>query len=398
MKSPPRDGVAAVVVPPAPRVIPKAAATKRPVRTHAGGGRHLSAGWGHTCAVLATGMVKCWGQGGDGQLGLGFKDRGGDRNGMGSALPPVDVGTGRTAVAVSAGGLHTCAVLDTGAVKCWGEADHGKLGLGDTKNRGGQPNEMGDALPAVDLGTGRTAVAVAAGGMHTCALLDTGAVKCWGDGTYGPLGFADQENRGDNPNEMGDALPPVDLGPGRTAVAVSAGASHSCALLDTGAVKCWGADWHGARGLGAPTKRDGEPAQIGDAFPAVDLGPGRTAVAVSAGQGYTCAVLDTGAVKCWGAGFYGALGLGDINHRGNDPTEMGDALPAVDLGAGRTAVAVSASEEHTCALLATGAIKCWGRGNRGQLGLGDQRDRGDEPNEMGDALPAVDLGGRVEGR
>jgi alpha-tubulin suppressor-like RCC1 family protein len=131
---------------------------------------------------------------------------------MGDNLPAVDLGTGSRAVAVSAGALHTCALLDTGAVKCWGEGAYGRLGLGDAKNRGTGPKEMGDALPAVDLGARRTAVAVRAGGYHTCAILDGGGVACWGRGAEGQLGVGDTKGRGGRPNEMGDALPVVDLG------------------------------------------------------------------------------------------------------------------------------------------------------------------------------------------
>jgi alpha-tubulin suppressor-like RCC1 family protein len=288
---------------------------------------------------------------------------------------------------VSAGADYTCAVLRTGAVKCWGAGD--KLGLGDHENRGDDPNEMGDALPAVELGKGRTAISVSAGAEHTCAVLDSGAVKCWGAGSYGTLGLGDTKARGYAPNELGDALPAVDLGTGRTALAVSAGSSHTCAVLDTGAVKCWGRGAEGPLGLGDDKTRGDNPKEMGDALPAVNLGGGGRAVAVTAGVRHTCALLDTGAVKCWGRG------TEDRQARGADPNQLGDALPAVDLGAGRTAVAVSAGYSHTCALLDTGAVKCWGYGAEGQLGLGDKKARGRKPNEMGDALPAVNLGGLV---
>jgi len=70
---------------------------------------------------------------------------------------------------------------------------------------------------------------------------------------------------------------------------------------------------------------------------------------------------------------------------------MGDALPAVDLGAGRSATAITVEDNRACAILQDGAIKCWGANSIGSLGLGDTEGRGDEPGEMGDALPLVDL-------
>lgn len=81
-------------------------------------------------------------------------------------------------------------------MKCWGNNGLAQLGIGDTQNRGDGSGEMGGNLPAVDLGTGRTAVAIAAGQVHTCAVLDNGAVRCWGRNGLGRLGFGDTENRG----------------------------------------------------------------------------------------------------------------------------------------------------------------------------------------------------------
>ena len=98
-------------------------------------------------------------------------------------------------------------------------------------------------------------------------------------------------------------------------------------------------------------------------------------------------------MKCWGGNDRGQLGLGDTDHRGDAPFEMGDNLPFVDLGPGAEAAWLATQENHTCALLVDGRLKCWGANDDGQLGVGDTADRGDEAGEMGDALPAVDLGG-----
>jgi len=97
-------------------------------------------------------------------------------------------------------------------------------------------------------------------------------------------------------------------------------------------------------------------------------------------------------VKCWGSNYSGQLGLGDTNNRGDGPGEMGDNLPAVDLGTGRTATAISCKNSYCCALLDNKSVKCWGYNGSGQLGLGDTNNRGDASGEMGDNLPAVDLG------
>jgi alpha-tubulin suppressor-like RCC1 family protein len=190
---------------------------------------------------------------------------------------------------------------------------------------------MGDNLPTVNLGTGRTALAISRG-YHACVLLNGGDIKCWGMNSHGQLGLGDTNVRGDNPGEMGDNLPTVNLGTGKTATAVVVGIRHTCALLNDGTVKCWGGDSNssGAVGLGDTNSRGDNPGEMGDNLPVVNLGTGKTAVAISSHGGYhTCALLNDGTVKCWGANESGQLGLGDIANRGDGPGEMGDALPNV---------------------------------------------------------------------
>jgi alpha-tubulin suppressor-like RCC1 family protein len=364
-----------------------------PVISLGGDVKQVAGGGDHTCALLTTGAVKCWGGGPQGQLGLGDTNSQGDQDGeMGAALPAVDLGSGRKATAVAAGEFHSCAILDNGQVKCWGDNEHGELGVGDTENRGDNPHEMGNNLDAVKLGTGRTAKAITVGAYHTCALLDNSQMKCWGWGGLGQLGLGDSASHGDGTGAMGDALPAVDLGTGRSARQITAGNRHTCALLDDGTVKCWGYAWYGQIGTGDQVNRGDGAAEMGDALHPVDLGTGRTAVAVRAEFNTTCAVLDDGSLKCWGANDAGQLGLGDTNNRGDGAAEMGDNLDAIDVGSGRTVVAVAPGFMHTCARLDDGAVKCWGNATHGQLGLGDTTTRGDGAGEMGDALPAVDLG------
>ena len=276
----------------------------------------------------------------------------------------------RAAAVIAAGAEHTCTRLSDGSVKCWGRNDHGQLGQGDTVNRGFEVGTMGDDLPPVDLGTGRTALAVAAGIGHTCALLDDHMVKCWGSNVSGQLGQGDTADRGDGPGELGDNLAAIDLGTGRTATAIASGGYHNCAILDDASVKCWGYDNFGELGLGYFEITGDEAGEMGDTLPAIDLGTGRTATAIAAGLAHTCAILDDGTAKCWGANTHGELGQGDTDHRGNND-DMGDTLPAIDLGTGRTAAAISAGIAHTCALLDDYSLKCWGSNDLGQLGQGD---------------------------
>ena len=191
---------------------------------------------------------------------------------------------------------------------------------------------MTDGWPSqsVQLGTGRTALALTGQLYAYCALLDDASIKCWGYGSEGALGLGDNNNRGNN-NDMGDALSAVSLGTGRTAVAVSGLSSGACAILDTGAVKCWGSNAHGMLGVGDTTARGATAASLGDSLPPVDLGTGRTARQLAGGSGFVCALLDNGLVKCWGDNSAGALGLGDLQPRGDRPGTLGDALPYAQL-------------------------------------------------------------------
>jgi len=352
----------------------------------------VAAGNSHACARFNNGTVKCWGNNQSGQLGTGIPANVGDEpNELGGNLPLVDLGTGRTAVALACGAGHTCARLDNNQVKCWGSNDQGQLGLGDTVNRGLAAGTMGDALPTVDLGTGRTAVGLAAGSSFTCATLDDGTLKCWGVNFGGQLGLGDALSRGIGPGQMGDALPAVDLGPSPVA-GISLGSAHVCARLDDGTLKCWGDNVFGRLGLGDSIGRGALPNDMGANLAAVDLGAGRTVLQVGTGISHTCARLDDGTVKCWGFNFDGQLGLGDQGTRGNAAGTMGNNLVPVPLGAGTAVAELAVGALHNCARLISGTLKCWGQNTTGQLGVGDTTSRGAVFTDLGDNLPPVDLG------
>jgi len=130
----------------------------------------------------------------------------------------VDLGAGFVADEVALGGLHSCARASDGRVKCWGSNASAQLGIWDRRGPGRKPGldptppAMGDGLPAVDLGAGVKAPAIAAGNSRSCAIVEkdgAAGIKCWGSGE---LGLGDENPRGRQAGEMGDALPFVDLG------------------------------------------------------------------------------------------------------------------------------------------------------------------------------------------
>ena len=327
----------------------------------------MSAGGYHTCAILDNGDMKCWGYDSNGQLG----DGGSNTNTDAPSSTAIDLGTGRTAVAVSGATYHTCAVLDNGDVKCWGRDNHGQLGDGGSNTNTDAPSSTAIDL---DLGTGRAAVAVHAGFSHTCAILDNGDMKCWGRDNYGQLG-----NGAGVVDTNAPSYTPIDLGTGRTAVAASVGEYHTCAILDNGDMKCWGSNSNGQLGnggAGSVTAVQSPPSTP------IDLGTGRTAVALSVGDKHTCAILDNGDMKCWGHDSNGQLGDGGTNTGTNAPSST-----AIDLGTGRTAVAITGGGFHTCAILDNGDVKCWGYDNFGQLGDGGTNTDIDTPSST-----PIDLG------
>ncbi len=167
----------------------------------------IAAGYRHTCALLDNGKVRCWGAGVHGQLGYGNTRKIGD-NETPASVRPVKLGARRKAIAISASGAHSCAVLNNGKVRCWGSGRHGQLGYGNTRDIG--DNEHPGSVGPVKLGAGRKAVAIQAGGRHTFALLDNGRVRCWGLASEGQLGYANTRNIGDN--EKPASAGPVDLG------------------------------------------------------------------------------------------------------------------------------------------------------------------------------------------
>lgn len=351
----------------------------------------------HTCALLSSGKVKCWGGNNFGQLGLGDRNsRGDDPRDMGNNLSFVNLGAGRTAKYIATGALHSCAILDNNAVKCWGYNLYGQLGIENTDNMGDNINEMGDSLPVVNLGSGRTARALALGRWHSCALLDNNTVKCWGYNFNGELGQGDITLRGTFANSMGDNILPINLGTGRTAMSIASGSHHVCALLDDNNVKCWGYNLYGQLGKGNTTTLGDGPGEMGDSLINVDIGVGRTARAIAAGgdgmEGHTCVIRDDNTVSCWGRNLRGQLGIGDVFDRGDGPGEMGAALASLDFGLGRTAVQLRLGKNHSCAILDNSTLKCWGHNTYGELGLGNTGHVGDNAGEMGDSLNHVDLG------
>ena len=200
----------------------------------------ITVGLNHSCAMmydtgLAKNIIKCWGSNFDGQLG---------DDTMTQRLTPVivkeyDDTTHTTThtlvdvVAISAGISHTCALINDGTVRCWGSGSAGRLGNGASTHRPAAVTVSG--IIGTDAAT--TATAIAAGGDHACALMQNGTIKCWGAGSFGQMGNLANISKTTPVTVYG-------IGNGALAnnagIAVSAGGLHTCAVLAKGNMRCWG--------------------------------------------------------------------------------------------------------------------------------------------------------------
>ncbi|WP_033667640.1 RCC1 domain-containing protein [Salinispora fenicalii] len=291
----------------------------------------VAAGDRHSLALTSTGTMLAWGENFIGQLGDGTTTRR-------STPVAVNLPTGTTITAVAAGDRHSLALTSTGTMLAWGENFIGQLGDGTTTRR--------STPVAVNLPTGTTITAVAAGDRHSLALTSTGTVLAWGDNSAGQLGDG----------TLTDSSTPVavDLPAGTTITTVAAGAYHSLALTSADTLLAWGYNIFGQLGDGTTTDKSTPVA--------VDLPAGTTITTVSGGARHTLAVTSADTLLAWGHNNFGQLGDGSTTDS-NTPV-------AVNLPTGTTITTVAAGAFHTLAVTSTGTMLAWGYNALGQVGDG----------------------------
>ncbi|MFM7064483.1 MAG: RCC1-like domain-containing protein, partial [Actinomycetes bacterium] len=234
-----------------------------------------------TCALVANGSVRCWGENSRGQLGDGTTT---DRS------VPTAVTSLSSATSISVGTSHACASLADGAVKCWGGNEAGTIGDATTTDR---PTPT--ALAGIDTRT--KVVEVSAGGRATCATFQTslylspGSLSaCWGSRTSGRLG---------TPGESGSSVSPTAVAASFGSSLIAVGANHTCSTGFLFSVLCWGQNDNGQLGDGTTTNRS-SPTFVGTT----------AAIGLTAGQDHTCILRFDGSVLCWGDNLSGQLGIG----------------------------------------------------------------------------------------
>jgi alpha-tubulin suppressor-like RCC1 family protein len=344
----------------------------------------ISVGGRHTCLLTSDGSVKCWGNNYHGELG--------DDSSIEESLLPVDViGLNDDVTFIASGGFHNCAIFRKG-VQCWGNNESGQLGDNTYVDRN---------MPVSVVGLSDDIIALAAGESFTCALSQVGNVSCWGDNHVGQLGDGTKNSRN---------YPESVQGLYGNAVEIAADNFHVCVLLTSGSVECWGQDIQNPMGdpILIPKPMSGLTGHI---------------TAIAAGGLSTCAMLDSGIVKCWGemnlmrntlcqpievmglpkgiiaidggdVAYCALTSMGGVSCWGdNELGQLGDGSsistdrPVDVIGMNTGVVSISAGGAHTCALLSSNRVKCWGWNVVGQLGDGTAQDQDVPVDVIGLDLP-----------
>lgn len=357
-----------------------------------------SSGTGGSAGQLAAaGSNSAGGAGGSDTMQAGTAGSAGN---AGAENPPGPIPY--TALAVSVAEAHFCVLLDDHNVKCWGSGLYGELG-------DGSPTGLYPSQPQVivNLGSGRTAQAISVNRHASCALLDDDTVKCWGFSEQ--LGIGATEPTGDEPNDLGDALPPVDLGEDRTATQIALGNAHGCAVLDDGNVRCWERDPHETFQVEGPAivqlaagffpmARFADGSFGSPESNSHDFLSGAKTIDMAGDSRNVCALLETGMLSCtdmspWPDmplditstvsfglyGAYGGSGFCTLDDQGivrcagaieypdlwMMPGAEVDGVGLVEVNLGGKAVQLaSGGDRYACAVLEDGRVKCWGDWHR----------------------------------
>jgi alpha-tubulin suppressor-like RCC1 family protein len=308
-------------------------ATKTYALTIAGGELKFSQikeGRMSACGLTTAGGVVCWGDNAYGQLGNGSNTA--------STTPVTPTGLSSGVVSLSVGQYHACAVLGGGGVRCWGANDVGQLGNGLRVNSNA-PVTVASISNAKTIESGLNA---------NCVVDAVGGLKCWGANGSAELGI------GNTTTPQLAPVSPTGLTSGVSQVALGSGGA-TCAVLTSGAARCWGANGNSQVGNGG--------ASGNVTTPTVPTGLTSGVKQISVGYNHTCATLTAGGVRCWGYNDVGQLGINSTT-RQNTPV----ALPLLTT----SVTQVDAGYGYTCVVMTAGGVKCFGSNENGRLGDGTQ--------------------------
>lgn len=294
-----------------------------------------------------------------------------------------------------AGREHYCAIFTNDTVGCWGRRFSYNLGFPDRHNQYTRVNR--DRINPIKFNApGETPIDLAVSAYSSCVLFDSGKIRCWGGNHYGALGnesfgdylsfnVVDLGTAGGNPGTPGTGDPLL-----ATKIYSHSSRHGFCVEFADLSMKCWGQNNYGQLGIGSTDRHGHRHRTMGDFLPYLDFGKAGTRMGFAPGGEITCVLFVSGVPKCWGRGEF--LGLGGTQSYGVSSDTIGDDIPFINLGRGRSVVKIKTGRNHACAVLNDGNVACWGSNEFGQLGQGHTQTLGNLMREMGDQLPIVDLG------
>lgn len=334
-------------------LLPVVAATGAQAQAEAAlvGATQVTAGGYHSCALLGNGQVKCWGSNYDGEAGNGTRSIG--TMPVTTVLAPAGAGPLTGVTQVEVGFYHSCALLNTGQVRCWGYNGDDQVGNGSPNPQISRAKVVSNPAGNGPL-TGVTQIAL--GERHTCARLNNGQVRCWGENTVGEIGDGTSGNTRPRARIVKNA---AGTGPLGGVTQIDAGNSATCARLGNGQARCWGRNVDGMLGDGTTTPSSLPVAVLS---PAGGAQQGITQIAID--ENHACALLNSGQARCWGLNASGQIGDGTTTRRLRPRT----VLNTTGSGPLTGVTQVDAGFDSSCARLGNGQARCWGRGDRGQLG------------------------------
>jgi serine/threonine-protein kinase len=288
---------------------------------------NVYAGYDHSCAIMSTGIVKCWGGNDKGQLG--------NNSTVSSSLPVTVVGLSNV-IALSLGQQYSCALTASYQLYCWGYNNHGQLGN----------NSITDSLVPVLIAANVTSVATSPFSSTTCAIISN-SDDCWGSNTNGTIGDGTTNERHTPTAVLNSSMSDI-------VTQISVGYLFACAVTATHGGYCWGNDNVGQLGNGTTAVQYLSPQQISGLTSSLTT-------SVKAGYDHSCALVSN-KVKCWGNNSLGELGTVSSSNA-SSPADVDTSVMSsniIDFDSGNT---------HTCATTATDTF-CWGDGSYGQNGDG----------------------------
>lgn len=220
---------------------------------------------------------------------------------------------------------------------------------------------------------------VCLGGEHTCVVTETPSVKCWGSNLHGATGSANGTVSGKD--QSPSSLEEVSTSLGANVSQIVCGKDHTCAISTDGIFHCWGSGVYGRLGYG--NEQNIGDNELPSSIPAVQVDKDSYVKQACAGEQYTCALLANGRVKCWGRAGYGQLGYGQDGFTfniGNDELALNATYVNVTGDSNEFVSSISCLLAHSCVVLSNGKVRCWGQGFGGKLGYGNTQDLGD--NEL----------------